>query len=134
MKDQDQTVSASFDTDVLRKVNSPATRIDIFYQGREMSFDKVDLPLKLGRDETSCQIVVKSDVASRVHASIEVQDNKIGIRDNSTNGTFIRIGRNESFVIRDSFYPLVGQGEVQLGKQFDADNRDVIYYRMVSAS
>ena len=97
-----------------------------------MSYGKNDLPIKMGRDDSSCKIVVQTDVASREHCSIEVRDNQIGIADTSTNGTFIRIGRNESFVIKRSFYPLIGQGNIKLGEQFNEDDSHVIYFRMVT--
>lgn len=132
MTDSDQTIAAQFNTEVMRKVNSPATHIEIFYHGKEMSYGKNDLPIKMGRDDASCKIVIQTDVASREHCSIEVRDNQIGIADTSTNGTFIRIGRNDSFVIKRSFYPLIGQGNIKLGEQFNDDDSHVIYFRMVS--
>ncbi len=132
MTNQDQTIAASYDTEIMRKVNSPATHIEIFHQGHEMSFGKDELPISLGRDDETCRIVVESDFTSRVHCSIEVKDNKIGLFDRSTNGTFIQIGRSESFVIKGSFYPLNGQGNIKLGAPFDSDERDNIYFRMVT--
>lgn len=132
MSDSDQTIAAQFNTEVMRKVNSPATHIEVFYHGKEMSFGKSELPIKMGRDDASCKIVVQTDVASREHCSIEVRDNQIGIADTSTNGTFIRIGRNDSFVIKRAFYPLIGQGNIKLGEQFNDDDSHVIYFRMVT--
>ncbi len=132
MSEQDQTLAADFTTAIMNKVNSPATHIEIFFEGDELSFSKDELPIKLGRDNTACDVVVNSDVASRVHCTIEVRDNQIGLLDKSTNGTFICIGRNESFIIKDSFYPLIGKGSIKLGEQFNADETDVVYYRMVT--
>lgn len=132
MTDQDQTVSATFDTEIMNKVNSPATHIEIFYRGQELCFGKTELPIKFGRDEENCHIVVNSNFASRVHCFLEVHDNQIGLTDKSTNGTFIRIGRNDSFVIKNAFYPLIGQGHIQLGREFNNDESDTIYFRMVS--
>lgn len=132
MSEQDQTIAAKFNTEILSKVNSPATHIELFFHGKEMSFCKSDLPIALGRDDELCDLVVSIDVASRVHCSIEVHDNQIGLLDKSTNGTFIRIGRNESFVIKESFYPLIGQGNIKLGEQFNNDETDIIYFRMVT--
>lgn len=132
MSDQDQTIAAKFNTEIMRKVNSPATHIEIFFQGKELSFGKQDLPVTLGRDDEVCDIVVNSEVASRVHCAIDLRDNQIGVMDSSTNGTFIRLGRNESFVIKKTFYPLIGQGNIKLGEQFDSDDSLVIYFRMVT--
>jgi hypothetical protein len=129
MSDTELTVAANFNTAVLNKVNSAATHIELFYQGAGMSLSKSNLPKLMGRDEDSCDIVVKSNVASRVHCSLDVQDNQIGIADKSTNGTFIEVGRAESFVIKNKFYPLVGQGRIKLGSQFDDNDAHVIHFR-----
>jgi hypothetical protein len=129
---QDPTVAAAFNTEIMSKVNSPATHIDIFYRGAEMSFAKADLPIKLGRDDSSCQIAVSTEVASRVHCTIEVRENQIGLADSSRNGTFIRLGRNDSFLIKGTFYPLIGQGTLRLGAPIEGDETDTIFFRMVS--
>lgn len=129
----DETIAAQFNTEVLNKINSAATHIELFYHGKEMSFAKDELPLVMGRDEETCQVVVKTDVASRNHCTLEVQDNQIGILDQSTNGTFIKIGRADSFSIKGKFYPLVGQGHIKLGGPIDLDDTDnIIFYRTVN--
>ena len=132
MSNDDQTIAAQFNTEILNKVNSPATHIDIFYQGKDRSYGKHELPIKLGRDDSVCDLVVDSELASRVHCSIEVRDNQIGLMDNSTNGTFLNLGRNESFVIKRNFYPLIGKGNISLGAPFGDDDSHIIYFRMVS--
>lgn len=134
MSDSDQTVSAKYNTEIKNKINSPASHIELFYRGKEMSFSKGDLPKLIGRDERTCDIVVNTEVASRKHCAIVVQANQIGILDRSTNGTFIRVGRADAFVIKSRFYPLVGQGHMKLGGEFDIDDPDVIYFRTVSKS
>lgn len=132
MTDRDQTVAAVFNTEILNKLNSSATHIEIFYQGKELSFGKSDLPIKIGRDEAACDLVVDSELASRVHCSIDVKDNQIGLEDVSRNGTFLKIGRNESFVVKNKFYPLIGQGNIKLGEQFVGEESDTILFRMVT--
>lgn len=132
MSDSDQTVSAKYTTEIKSKINSPATHIELFYRGEEMSFCKSDLPKLIGRDERTCDIVVKTEVASRKHCAIVVQANQIGILDRSTNGTFIRVGRADVFVIKNRFYPLLGQGHMKLGGQILEDDHDVIYFRTLS--
>ena len=132
MTDRDETIAARFSTEISKQINSAATHIDIFYKGEELTFSKEELPIILGRDEDSCQIVVNTNVVSRHHCSIEVQDNQIGLSDNSTNGTFLEIGRSDSFVVKGKFYPLVGQGKIRLGAAITSDTNDIIYYRAVS--
>ncbi|MFT7131234.1 MAG: pSer/pThr/pTyr-binding forkhead associated (FHA) protein [Gammaproteobacteria bacterium] len=127
-----ETIIVQFDNDIMRNVNSSATHIEIFFHGKEMSFSKEQLPIKLGRDEAECDIVVGSSVASRIHCVIEVRENQIGLIDKSTNGTFIHIGRNETFLIKSSFYPLIGQGTIKLGEKIDKDETNMVYFRMVT--
>jgi len=132
MTEPNKTIIANFDSEILRNVNSSATHIEIFFQGKEMSFGKDKLPIKLGRDKAVCDIFIDSGVASRVHCVIEVHDNQIGLTDKSTNGTFIHIGRNETFLIKNTFYPLIGQGNIKLGEQIDKDETNMVYFRMVT--
>jgi len=132
MSETDKTIIASFNSDIMRHVNSSATHIEVFFQGKEMSFSKDNLPIKLGRDKTSCDIVIDSNVVSRVHCIIEVRDSQIGLVDMSTNGTFIHIGRNETFLIKSTFYPLIGQGNIKLGEEIDRNETNMIYFRMVT--
>jgi pSer/pThr/pTyr-binding forkhead associated (FHA) protein len=132
MSEANKTITASFSADIMRHVNSSATHIEIYFQGKEMSFSKGDLPIKLGRDKTGCDLVIDSNVVSRVHCFIEVRDNQIGLFDTSTNGTLIHIGRYETFLIKRTFYPLIGQGNIKLGEAIDKDEKNMIYFRMVS--
>lgn len=97
-----------------------------------MSFGKGDLPIKIGRDDSSCDLVVDSELASRVHCLIDVKDNQIGLEDKSRNGTFLRLGRNDSFVVKQKFYPLIGQGNIKLGEQIVPDDNDSIFFRMIT--
>jgi pSer/pThr/pTyr-binding forkhead associated (FHA) protein len=126
------TIIANFTSDIMRNVNSSATHIEIFFRGKEMSFNKEQLPIKLGRDSTECDIVIDSSVASRIHCEIEVRENQIGLIDKSTNGTFIHIGRNETFLIKSTFYPLIGQGNIKLGEEIDKNDTNMVYFRMVT--
>jgi len=132
MSETNKTIIASFNADIMRHVNSSATHIEIFFQGKEMSFSKDGLPIKLGRDKTGCDIVIDGSVVSRVHCVIQVRDNQIGLVDTSTNGTFIHIGRNETFLIKSTFYPLIGQGSIKLGEEIGKDETNMIYFRMVT--
>ena len=127
-----ETIIVQFDNDIMRNVNSSATHIEIFFRGKEMSFSKEQLPIKLWRDTAECDIVVDSSVASRIHCVVEVRENQIGLIDKSTNGTFIHIGRNETFLIKSTFYPLIGQGTIKLGEKIDKDDTNMVYFRMVT--
>lgn len=127
-----ETIIVQFDNDIMRNVNSSATHIEIFFRGKDMSFSKAQLPVKLGRDAAECDIVIDSNVASRIHCVIEVRENQIGLIDKSTNGTFIHIGRNETFLIKSTFYPLIGQGTIKLGEEIDKNDTNMVYFRMVT--
>lgn len=133
MSERDTTTTLAFDKETIRKYSLSATHIEIYHQGSELSFDKDVLPVYLGRDDAVCQIVVTSALASRKHCAIAMKDGQIGLLDESTNGTFIQIGRGGSFLIKGAFYPLTGQGKLKLGSAFNNDDeKERIYFRMVT--
>ncbi len=132
MVKKEQTIAQEFNTDVMKKMNSTASHIELFFRGKEWVFSYDELPAYIGRDDEQCQVVVSSPEVSRLHCVLEVHDNQIGITDQSTNGTFIKIGQSESFAIRNSFYPLMGQGHIKLGGPLTLDDSELIAFRMVN--
>lgn len=127
---EDQTIAASINTELRKRVNSTATHIDLFYRGLSYSYNKNQLPVVLGRDTERCDIQVDSNVTSRTHCTIELQDDQIGIRDTSKNGTYIKVARTEGFVVKQTFYPLLGQGAIQLGSALPNSDDNTIMFKM----
>ncbi len=105
--------------------------IELFFQGKLVSVTLDDLPYQLGRDESSCDMVIYGETVSRKHCALQVRDRQIGLLDESTNGTYLRVGRNDSVCVHNDFHPLVGQGVIKLGHRIDMDDAELIFYKVV---
>ncbi|WP_247215561.1 protein kinase [Synechococcus sp. C9] len=83
----------------------------------------------LGRNPAS-DLVVDNGYASRNHARIEYRHQHFYLRDDSRNGTFVRLGDTQQVVhLRGEEMPLGESGEISLGCQFDLEPRGVIQFR-----
>jgi len=90
-------------------------RLSLRYQGQDIKMNDVKKNVTMGRAE-DCDLVIKGNLISRLHARIESQRGKFMLIDESTNGTFIQtIAGDEIFVRRDSTQ-LAGEGVIGLGK------------------
>lgn len=90
-------------------------RADIHMDGRHVQILPADGALVIGRSE-SCGLVIDDKRVSRRHARIEWVGGQCTLTDFSTNGTWVRFGRESELVIlkRDNCV-LHGQGQVGLG-------------------
>lgn len=83
----------------------------------------------LGRNPAS-DLVVDNGYASRNHARIEYRHQHFYLRDDSRNGTFVRLGDTQQVIhLRGEEMPLGESGEISLGCQFDLGPRGVIQFR-----
>ncbi len=81
----------------------------------------------MGRAE-DCDLVIKGNLISRLHARIETTRGKFMLVDQSTNGTFIQtIAGDEIFVRRDSTQ-LNGEGVIGLGKVAQPGTALAVHY------
>jgi pSer/pThr/pTyr-binding forkhead associated (FHA) protein len=118
-------------TSITHISTAPFDHLELFYKGEAIKLTKAELPFVLGRDAGHCQLVIDHPKASRLHCTFTVEQDQVGILDNSTNGTALQIGRADSIMVKDGFYPLTGRGCIQLGKSIAAEDPDLIYYKMV---
>ncbi len=82
--------------------NLPHLRLRLQFQDREIVLDERHPSVAIGRGE-DCDIVVKGNLISRLHARIEINRHKFVLVDQSTNGTFVQSQEGEeAFVRRDS--------------------------------
>jgi class 3 adenylate cyclase len=85
--------------------------------------------LTMGRDP-SCGLVIRDARASRVHARIERQRDKFILFDQSTNGTFLKIGDEEIVVLRHESMPLHGTGCIGFGHSAEEAGEDALEYTL----
>jgi class 3 adenylate cyclase len=104
-----------------------SVRLRLRFQGQEVLVDDARANITIGRAE-ECDLVVKGNLISRLHARVEINRNKFMLVDQSTNGTFV-IGKDgeEAFVRRDSMQ-IRGEGLIGLGKAPDSNSSQVIRY------
>lgn len=86
------------------------------YQDQERRLTLGD-SLGMGRAET-CDLVVASPLASRLHARIESRRGKFVFIDQSTNGSYVRTEDGNVVYLRREELPLWGAGEISLGESF----------------
>ncbi len=126
----DKTTIIQSNTDIFKQITESAYCIELFFRGRDYTFTRDALPKKIGRDPEHCALISEATTASRQHCTLEVRDNQIGIVDHSTNGTYIKIGRAETVLIKNSFYPLVSQGNIGLGATIDLESSETLHFRV----
>lgn len=89
-------------------------RLQLSVGERQRVFTPEQLPATAGRD-TSCDVLVVSDFASRVHAHFEFTRGKFVLADHSTNGTFVSATQTGEVFLRRESMPLLGRGFISLG-------------------
>lgn len=75
-----------------------------------------------------CDFIVNSNLASRIHASIEYHRGKFVLIDQSSNGTYIEDGNGKAVYLRREELPLVGEGSISLGEPVAKNKNHVIRY------
>ena len=83
----------------------------------------------IGRAET-CEIVVGSPLASRLHARIESRRGKFVFIDQSTNGSYVKTEDGSVVYLRREELPLWGSGEISLGSSFDEDTTHWLHFKL----
>lgn len=89
--------------------------------------------LSLGRSE-HCDIVVESELASRLHSSLQYQQGRVVLTDKSTNGTFVRTqsGKRQndslSLHLHHEDWLMQSKGVISLGEPITADNELLIFF------
>ena len=131
MNEDNDSITTVLNADSQNDFSAQASHVELLFRGRQYSVGREDLPFKIGRDAQSCDLVINSDLVSRNHCSIELRGNQIGLLDNSTNGTCVQVGRGDGLFIRNSFYPLVGQGYIKTGESVDLADPDLILFKVV---
>ena len=91
-------------------------RLVLKYAGKEIQLDSGgSKSIVLGRDAT-CDVTIADEKTSRRHARIETRSGKFVLIDQSVNGTYVRIGEEESKLLREELI-LYSQGQISLGRR-----------------
>ena len=115
-----------------RKTPEKVDDLILRYRGRSIRVNKECRSVILGRDET-CDLVVRNELASRLHIHVEFRSGKFVIVDQSTNGTYVRLSDgNVAHITREEIY-LQGNGSISLGQTFSENPADIVEFSISSA-
>lgn len=96
-----------------------------FYTDSEMNS-----AISIGRDN-SCDITIDAKFASRSHVNLEFRRGKFVLVDHSTNGTYVKLNNQDDIFIRREELPLIGEGYISLGEDYDPANTNNIYFTVL---
>jgi adenylate cyclase len=100
-----------------RKPQVDGDELILNYREQSYAINELNNKLMLGRDD-ACQLIVRSDFASRQHANIEFRFGKFILSDHSSNGTFIRSSDGVVTRLHREDTALYGNGTISLGQPY----------------
>lgn len=103
-------------------------QIVISYRGEVRALQPGEGSFTIGRSN-SCSLVVHSESASRIHASLDFTRGKFVLTDRSTNGTYVLTHDLQSIYLRRESLPLVGSGQIGFGEPVSDQNPNLVRYQ-----
>ena len=126
--DPDKTKVDNFGTDTSPKATWTYV-LKLTYAGETCTVDEA-ATARIGRDSTN-EVVVATENASRLHARIFTRDGHFVIADQSTNGTFLKVdGAEREVRLRRSEAVLGERGWIGVGKSAASHGDHVVRYRL----
>ena len=83
--------------------------------------------ISIGRDQ-NCDLKIDAKYASRSHANLEFRRGKFVLVDHSTNGTYIKLKKQNGIFIRREELPLIGEGYISLGEEYKKESITNVYF------
>ena len=110
-----------------------SARLILRYDGNEMALDEGLASFSFGR-EGICDLVASGHKVSRLHATVEFKGGRFVLVDRSTNGTFVKIGKEPEVRLHRQEFVLRGKGSIGLaGSTYDS-GVDVVVFELVVAT
>jgi len=123
MSDANQTL---FNVDAMPVVRE----LVLTYAGQETIVSQDAVPFIIGRGE-DCDLTVDSQFASRQHCKILFHNKNFILKDDSTNGTYLRIGVSQPTQLNRSMTAITGNGSLKLGEAMAVGDKDVVSFKAV---
>lgn len=111
----------------LKSLFKRRTQLTLCYKGQSRELSGFVTRFTLGRGST-CDLVVNDRHVSRIHARIELRDERFVLVDESTNGTFVRLEDGQLLRLHRQSLLLSGQGLIGLGTEPRDDGEHVIAF------
>lgn len=124
--DNSQMTDVSFGTHKVIPGDQGALNLE--FSDQELRMDQHCHSVSMGRDE-NCDIVVADRLASRIHATIELQRTHFYLIDQSTNGTFVKFNDGEEVVVLRRELLLDRVGWISLGRSIAAAFDSLIKFK-----
>ncbi len=115
---------------VSAKALLPTMRLVLRHDGQHVVLDASRDYLSLGRAE--CDLILRGNKVSRVHARIELRGSSLFITDMSTNGTFVKIGTAPEVVLHREELILQGKGVIGLGTSTRDSDTDCLEFELLT--
>jgi adenylate cyclase len=117
-------------THLLSKINSRGY-LTLSHLDNKLVMQEEQKSILLGRGE-NCEFIVKTELASREHAVIEVRRGKFVLLDQGSNGTFVKTDSGREVYLRREAFVLHNRGQISLGKSFTkCADAELIYFSCV---
>ena len=100
------------------------------YAGKHFVVNQDNVPYIIGRD-ASCDLTVDSQFASRQHCKVLYHNKNFILKDDSTNGTYIRIGMSQPTQLNKSMTSITGNGMLKLGEALSVGDKDIVAFKAV---
>ncbi len=116
----------------IQKISNAKISIVLKFNGEECFYTDSDITsaISIGRDD-SCDITIDAKFASRSHVNLEYRRGKFVLIDHSTNGTYIKLDKQNYIFIRREELPLIGEGYISLGEDYNKENSTNIYFSVL---
>ena len=98
----------------------PKATLSLRYGEQSFSLGDGRSSMTIGRGLAN-DLIVELAAVSRQHARIDFRDGKFILSDQSTNGTFVRIGGGEVVTLRRDQLTLLGEGDIAFSPRIDDD-------------
>lgn len=105
----------------VRQSQETEAALRLTVDGRELVFDGKMQVITVGRDRGS-DVVIKDRLASRSHARFEKRRGKYVFIDQSTNGSYIKVGDEPEILLRREEYLLRNSGRIYFGHSSTSGN------------
>ncbi|MDB5872403.1 MAG: Adenylyl cyclase [Ramlibacter sp.] len=105
-----------------------AASLELSSLGQTLRLEPRGEKLSLGR-ATTASLSINDSRVSRVHATVEWRGGHFVLNDNSSFGTWVYMGnQSEPLVLRRTECYLVGQGQIVLGCERDAESAPIVLF------
>lgn len=116
----------------MKNISTSKMLMVLKYDGKEQILTDQDMAtaITIGREST-CNIALNANFASRSHASLSTSRGKFILTDHSSNGTYVRFKGQEDLFLRRETLPLIGDGYISLGEAVNEHNPTIISFSIL---